>query len=58
MESNKLSKFLNIFVAVIAVVGAVLFIRVFTEDVSVIENDPEVQNSLISPIIFFSTSIP
>ncbi len=55
MESNKLSKFLNIFVAVIAVVGAVLFIRVFTEDVSVIENDPEVQNSLISPIIFFST---
>ena len=57
MESNKLSKFLNIFVAVIAVVGAFLFVRVFTEDVSVIENNPEVQNSLISPIIMFSTSL-
>ena len=57
MESNKLSKYLNIFVAVIAVVGAFLFVRVFTEDVSVIENNPEVQNSLISPIIMFSTSL-
>lgn len=57
MKGNKLSKFLNIFVAVVAAIGVILFIRVFSEDVSVIENDAEVQNSLISPIITFSTGL-
>ena len=57
MKNNKLSRFLNIFVALVAVIGAFLFIRVLMEDVGVIENNPEVQNSLISPIIFFSTGL-
>ena len=32
MKDNNLAKYLSIFVAVIAVIGAVLFIRVFMED--------------------------
>jgi hypothetical protein len=55
MKGSKLSKFLNIFVAVIAAIGAFLFIRIFMEDVTAIENDPEIQNSVISPIVWFST---
>ncbi|NVK52226.1 MAG: hypothetical protein HWD85_04770 [Flavobacteriaceae bacterium] len=54
MKGN-LSKILNIFVALIAVVGVVLFVRVFAEDASAIETDVEIQNSVISPIISFST---
>lgn len=54
MKEN-LSKFLNILIAVIAVVGIFLFVRVFMEDASAIETDAEVQNSVISPIIYFST---
>ncbi len=57
MKSNKLSKYLNIFIALIAVVGAILFIRVFLEDVTAIETDEAIQNSVISPIIFFSTAL-
>lgn len=57
MRSSKLSKFLNIFIAVVAALGAVLFIRIFMEDVSAIENDAEIQNSVITPIIVFSTSL-
>lgn len=57
MKSSKLSKFLSIFIAVVAAIGAILFIRIFMEDVTAIENDPEIQNSVISPIIVFSTSL-
>ena len=41
MKNNKLSRFLNIFVALVAVIGAFLFIRVLMEDVGVIENNLE-----------------
>ena len=54
---SKLSKFLNIFIAVVAAIGAILFIRIFMEDVTAIENDAEIQNSVISPIITFSTTL-
>lgn len=56
MKGN-LSKILSILIAVIAVIGAFLFIRIFLEDATAIETDMEVQNSVISPIIFFSTSL-
>lgn len=56
MKGN-LSKILSILIAVIAVIGAFLFIRIFMEDATAIETDMEVQNSVISPIIFFSTSL-
>jgi hypothetical protein len=51
---NNLSKILSIFVALVAVVGAILFIRIFTEDAEVIKSDAEVQQSIITPIIVFS----
>jgi hypothetical protein len=57
MKNNKLLKYLSLFVAVVAAIGAILFIRIFTEDTAAIENDPEVQNSIISPIIIFSTAL-
>lgn len=56
MKGN-LSKILSILIAVIAVIGAFLFIRIFMEDPAAIESDMEVQNSVISPIIVFSTSL-
>lgn len=52
MKSNKI---LSIVITVIAVIGIILFIRVGTEDAEVIENNVDVQNSLVSPLISFST---
>ena len=51
MKSNKI---LNIFIAAIAIIGAILFIRVFMEDTEVIETNVDVQNNVISPLISFS----
>lgn len=56
MKGN-LSKILSAFVALIAVIGAFLFIRVFMADADAIETDAEVQASVITPIIVFSTSL-
>ena len=51
MKGNNLSKFLSIFIAIIAVVAAVLFIQVFLTDE---ENLAEV-NAAVSPLVGFST---
>jgi heme/copper-type cytochrome/quinol oxidase subunit 3 len=50
-----LSKILNIFIAAVAAIGAILFIRIFMEDAELIKTDPDTQQSIISPIITFST---
>jgi len=55
MKGNNLSKILSIFIAVIALIGAILFVRVFMADVDAIETDPEVQGSVVSPLVYFST---
>ncbi len=55
MKNDKLSNLLNIFIALVALIGAILFIRIFMEDKLAIENNPEVQNSVITPIIVFSS---
>jgi hypothetical protein len=52
MKSNKI---LNFLITAIAIVGAFLFIRIFMADPEAIETDPAVQNSVISPMITFST---
>lgn len=52
-----LSKILSLFVALIAAIGAILFIRIFSVDENAIVNDPEVQGSIIDPIITFSTML-
>jgi len=54
---NNLSKILNIFIALVAAIGAVLFIRIFLEDAELIKTDAEIQQSIISPIITFSTAL-
>ena len=51
MKSNRI---LNIVIAAIAIIGAILFIRVFMEDKEVIETNVDVQNGVISPLISFS----
>lgn len=51
MKSNKI---LNILVAVIALIGGILFIRIFSEDAEAIETSVELQNSIVSPLISFS----
>jgi len=50
MKSN-LSKILNIVIAVIAIIGALLFIRIFMTDV----DDSEALNSSVGSIVTFST---
>ena len=56
MKDN-LSKILNIFIALVAAIGAFLFIRIFMEDADLIENDAAVQNSIITPIVAFSQGL-
>lgn len=52
MKSNKI---LNILIAAIALIGGFLFIRVFMEDTDAIETDVDVANSVVSPLIYYST---
>ena len=52
MKSNKI---LNILIAVIAIVGGFLFVRIFMEDADALKIDGDLQNKVISPIIYFST---
>ncbi|WP_299015825.1 hypothetical protein [uncultured Polaribacter sp.] len=52
MKSNKI---LNIIIAAVALVGAFLFVKIFMEDTEAIETSVELQNSVISPIIYYST---
>ncbi|WP_298781355.1 hypothetical protein [uncultured Polaribacter sp.] len=51
MKSNK---FLNIIIAAIAIIGGILFIRIFMEDAEAIETDVELGNSVVSPLIYYS----
>ncbi|PQJ68499.1 hypothetical protein [Polaribacter butkevichii] len=48
---NNLSKILNIFIAVIAVIGAILFIRIFMTG----EDDVQALSSSVGSIVGFST---
>ncbi len=53
MKSNKI---LNILIALIAVIGGVLFLRIFgVDDMESFKTDVDLQNGIISPIIYFST---
>ena len=52
MKSNKL---LNIAIAVISVIGIILFIRVAAEDKEALGASVDLQNSLVSPLLYFST---
>ena len=52
MKSNKI---LSIIIAGVALVGAFLFIRIFMEDAEAIETNVDLQNTVISPIIYYST---
>lgn len=51
----KNTKILNLLIAGIAFIGGILFIRIFMEDTEAIESDVAIQNSVISPLIYFST---
>jgi hypothetical protein len=51
MKSNKI---LNIIIAFIAIIGAFLFVRIFMSDAD-LETDVDAQNSVISPLIHYST---
>ena len=57
MKDNNLAKYLSIFVAFVALVGAILFIRVFMEDVDALESDAAIQASVVNPIVFFSAGL-
>jgi len=52
MKSNKI---LSILIAAIAIIGGFLFIRIFMEDAEVIKTDVDVANSVVSPLIYYST---
>tara|TARA_R110002126_G_scaffold77796_3_gene194033 strand:- start:105874 stop:106341 length:468 start_codon:yes stop_codon:yes gene_type:complete len=52
MKSNKI---LNILIAAVAIIGGILFIRIFMEDTEAIETDVNVANSVVSPLIYYST---
>jgi hypothetical protein len=57
MKDNNLAKYLSIFIALVALVGAILFIRVFMEDSDAIENNAAIQASVVNPIVFFSAGL-
>lgn len=50
----KSDKILNIVIALIALIGGVLFVRIFMEDTEAIETNVEIQNKVVSPLISYS----
>ncbi|MAD97851.1 MAG: hypothetical protein CMB99_11045 [Flavobacteriaceae bacterium] len=52
MKSNKL---LNIAIAIISVIGIILFVRVAVEDKEALESSVDLQNGLVSPLVYYST---
>lgn len=55
MKGNKIGKFLPLLVAVIAVIGAILFARVIMESEEAIKTDEAIQASVVDPLVSFST---
>ncbi len=51
------SKILSIAIAIIAVIGGILFIRVAMEDAEMIKTDVDLANQVVSPLIYYSTSL-
>ena len=51
MKSNKI---LNILIAAMAIIGGILFIRIFMEDTQALEENVDLQNSVVSPLISYS----
>jgi glucan phosphoethanolaminetransferase (alkaline phosphatase superfamily) len=52
MKSNKI---LNILIAAIAIIGGILFIRIFMEDAqAIVDNVDNLQNTVVSPLISYS----
>jgi hypothetical protein len=51
----KSTKILNILIAIIAIIGGFLFIRIFMEDTETIETNVDVANQVVSPLIYYST---
>jgi glucan phosphoethanolaminetransferase (alkaline phosphatase superfamily) len=55
MKGINLSKILSIFIALVAVIAAILFVRVFMADANAIKTDVVTQNNVVSPLVSFST---
>ena len=53
--SSNLSKILTAVILVIATIGVVLFARIFFVDEAELNVSPELQNSIVSPLVGFST---
>lgn len=51
MKSNKI---LNFLIAAIAIIGGILFIRIFMEDGEALKTNVDLQNTVVSPLISFS----
>ena len=52
MKSNKI---LNFVIAAIAIIGGILFIRIFMEDAEeIVDNVDNLQNTVVSPLISYS----
>lgn len=54
MTDNKLSKIITYIVTAIAVIGIILLVRVLMAGEDAVENDVDIQNSVVSPLISFS----
>ena len=54
MSNNKLSKILTIVAAVIGIVGAFFLIRIMSAGSDEVQNSAELQNSIVSPFIYFT----
>jgi hypothetical protein len=55
--NNKLQKILTIVTGVIGLIGFFYFVRIVMVGDESIENDPELQGSILSPFITFSTTL-
>ncbi|MDY0780933.1 hypothetical protein [Tenacibaculum sp. IB213877] len=54
MKESKLGKFLPLIVAIIAIIGAILFFRVMMQSEETIKTDAAVQASVVNPLVTFS----
>jgi len=54
MKDNKISKIITYVITLLALIGIILLVRVLMAGEEAVENDVDVANKVVSPLVYFS----
>ena len=53
MKDNKISKIITYVITLLALIGIILLVRVLMAGEEAVENDVDVANKVVSPLVYF-----